>query len=89
MGLSLSWNLAGGSAFAGRIDIDLILFSPSFSGMPHWRRWEVLGKAIAQVRKPVEALAYAPEEIERLREARATLVRHILLQPETVEYHVQ
>lgn len=70
-------------------DIDLLVVSPSFSGMPHWRRWELLGKAIAQVRKPLEVLGYAPEEFERLQNTEASFVRHILLQPETVEVPLQ
>jgi len=70
-------------------DIDLIVISKDFSQMPDWRRWEVLGKAAALLMEPVEALAYAPEEIEVCNQLEGNFIRHILSQPETTEYQVQ
>ena len=54
--------------------------------MPYWRRWEILGKAAARLMEPVEALAYAPEEIETYNQQEGNFVRHILSQTETIEY---
>ncbi len=67
-------------------DIDIIVISKDFSQMPYWRRWEILGKAAARLMEPVEALAYAPEEIETYNQQEGNFVRHILSQTETIEY---
>lgn len=69
-------------------DIDLILVSRDFSNMPAWRRWEILGKAIARIMEPLEPLAYAPEEIEECMGREGNFIRHILTRPETVEYQI-
>jgi len=37
-------------------DIDLLVVSPAFSGMPLWERWEVLGDALAEVLEPIEVI---------------------------------
>lgn len=67
-------------------DIDLIVVSPDFAGMPAWRRWEILGKAAARIMEPVEALAYSPEEVEQNALMQASFLHEVLNQPETVEY---
>lgn len=69
-------------------DIDIIVISKDFSQMPYWRRWEILGKAAAQLMEPVEALAYAPDEIEDCNLREGNFIRHILSQPETIEYQL-
>lgn len=69
-------------------DIDLVVISRDFSKMPAWRRWEVLGKAISRIMEPVEPLAYTPEEIEALMKREGSFLRHILTQPETIEYQL-
>ena len=69
-------------------DIDIIVISKDFSQMPYWRRWKISGKAAAQPMEPVEALAYAPEEIEDYNLREGNFIRHILSQPETIEYQV-
>lgn len=69
-------------------DIDLIVISSDFSKMPAWRRWEVLGKAVARIMEPVEPLAYTPEEVEALMKREGNFIRHILTQPETIEYQL-
>ena len=47
-------------------DIDLLVISSDFSGIPLIERCAILGRAAAEIMEPVEALAYTPEEIERL-----------------------
>lgn len=69
-------------------DIDLLVVSPDFAKMPLWRQWEVLGKATAKVRRPVEALACTPEEVEAKRGNMASFLGYVLSQPEAVEYRV-
>jgi len=64
-------------------DIDLILVSSDFAGVPAWRRWEILGKAVAQVMEPIEALAFTPEEIKMCLQREGNFIRHTLEQPET------
>ncbi|GAF27379.1 hypothetical protein [Neomoorella thermoacetica] len=56
--------------------------------MPAWRRCEVLGKAVARIMEPVEPLAYTPEEVEGLMKREGNFIRHILTQPETIEYQL-
>ena len=41
-------------------DIDLIIISTAFRDMPLWRRWEILGDALAEVMEPTEVRSYAP-----------------------------
>ncbi|NPV71188.1 MAG: nucleotidyltransferase domain-containing protein [Firmicutes bacterium] len=67
-------------------DIDLILVSSAFSGMPAWKRWEVLGDALAEVLEPIEALAYSPEEFEAKKDRKASFLGHLLSQPEVVQF---
>jgi len=43
-------------------DIDLIVISPSFSGMSYWERIDILTEAIYKVFAPIEASAFTPEE---------------------------
>ena len=65
-------------------DIDVIIVSPAFSGMPFWKRWEVLGDALAEVLEPIEVLSYAPEEFEAQSHKQASFLRHVLDQKETI-----
>lgn len=66
-------------------DIDLIIVSPAFSGMPFWKRWEIIGDALAEVMEPIEALALSPEEFEEKKEKKAGFLHYVLEQPETVD----
>lgn len=59
-------------------DIDLIVVSPAFSGMPQWKRWEVLGDALSEVREPIDVLAYSPEEFDARKDREASFLGHIL-----------
>jgi uncharacterized protein len=43
-------------------DIDLVVISPSFSGMSYWARIDALSEAIYLVSAPIEASAFTPEE---------------------------
>jgi len=63
-------------------DIDLIIVSSAFSGMPPWKRWEVLGDALSEVFEPIEVRAYSPEEFD----SRASFLGHILKQTEVVAF---
>ncbi len=65
-------------------DIDLIVVSPAFSGMPRWRRWEVLGDALSDVREPIDVLAYSPEEFDARKDRRASFLGHILKRAEAL-----
>ncbi len=65
-------------------DIDVIIVSPTFSGMPFWRRWEVLGDALAEILEPIEVLSYAPEEFEAQSDKPSSFLRYVLDQKETV-----
>ena len=65
-------------------DIDLIIVSSAFSGMPPWKRWEVLGDAISEDFEPIEVRAYSPEEFDSKKGRRASFLGHILKQPEVV-----
>lgn len=66
-------------------DIDLIMVASAFSGMPLWRRWEILGDALTEVLEPIEILAYSPEEFELERNKQAGFLHHILQLAETAE----
>ena len=67
-------------------DIDLILVSPTFSKMPFWKRWEIIGDALAEVMEPIEVLAFSPEEFEKKKEKQAGFLQHIMKQPETIDF---
>ena len=67
-------------------DIDLIIVSSAFSGMPSWKRWEVLGDALSEVFEPIEVRAYSPEEFDSRKGRRASFLGHILKQPEVVVF---
>ncbi len=69
-------------------DIDLIIVSSAFSDMPLWKRWEVLGDALAEVLQPIEALSYSPEEFTAQKNRQASFLQHILQQPDTIEYQL-
>lgn len=66
-------------------DIDLIMVSSDFSGMPLWQRWEILGDALTEIMEPIEILAYSPEEFELERNKQAGFLNHILRLAETAE----
>ena len=66
-------------------DIDLILISPKFSKMPFWKRWEIIGDALAEVMEPIEVLAFSPEEFEEKKEKQAGFLQYIIKQPETID----
>ncbi|OAT81055.1 nucleotidyltransferase domain-containing protein [Desulfotomaculum copahuensis] len=69
-------------------DIDLIVISKAFKDMPQWRRWEILGDALAEVMEPIEVRGYTPEEIDQAQKQRAGFLYEILSGPETVEYRL-
>ena len=59
-------------------DIDLIVVSPAFTGMPQWKRWEVLGDALSEVFEPIDVLAYSPEEFDARKDRKASFLGQIL-----------
>lgn len=67
-------------------DIDLIIVSSAFSGMPLWKRCEALGDALAEVFQPIDVLAYSPEEFASKKDRAASLLGHILKQPGVVVF---
>ena len=66
-------------------DIDLILVSPKFYKMPFWKRWEIIGDALAEIMEPIEVLAFSPEEFEKKKEKQAGFLQYIIKQPETID----
>lgn len=69
-------------------DIDLLVVSPDFVKMPFLKRLEVLGTAIAKVRKPIEPLACTPDEVQLEKLSKASFLYDVLARQETVEYRV-
>jgi predicted nucleotidyltransferase len=67
-------------------DIDLIIVSSAFSGMPAWKRWEALGDALVEVLEPIEALAYSPEEFETKKNRKSSFLGHVLREPGVIEF---
>lgn len=43
-------------------DIDVVVISPSFTDKSYWERIDILADAIYQVRAPIDASAFTPEE---------------------------
>jgi len=39
--------------------------------MPFWKRWEIIGDALAEVMEPIEALALSPEEFKEKKEKKS------------------
>ena len=66
-------------------DIDLILVSPKFSKMPFWKRWEIIGDALAEIMEPIEVLAFSPGEFKEKKEKQAGFLQYIIKQPETID----
>jgi len=69
-------------------DIDLIIVSPAFTGMPRWKRWEILGDALSEIMEPIEVIAYAPDEIKVAQNQKTGFLHQILSEPETVEFRI-
>lgn len=68
-------------------DIDLIVVSPAFIGMPLWQRFEKLGDALAEVMEPIEVRGYTPEEMDEAKKQKASFLYEVLTEPQTIEYH--
>ncbi|MEW6274965.1 MAG: hypothetical protein AB1556_07625 [Bacillota bacterium] len=66
--------------------MDLIVVSPAFRNMPLWKRWEILGDALAEVMEPIEARGYTPEEIDQAQQQKTSFLYEILTESETVRY---
>ncbi|WP_258360232.1 nucleotidyltransferase domain-containing protein [Moorella sulfitireducens] len=69
-------------------DIDLLVVSPDFARMPLYRRYEVLGKALAKVMQPIEPLACTPEEVQLEKLSKVSFLYDILARQKTVEYQI-
>ncbi|WP_313885497.1 nucleotidyltransferase domain-containing protein [Desulfallas sp. Bu1-1] len=67
-------------------DIDLIVISPAFAGMPLWKRFEKLGEALAEILEPIEVRGYSPEEINEAKKQKACFLYEVLTEPQTIEY---
>ena len=46
-------------------DIDVAIISPAFSGMPLWRRQELLAELLPEADVRLSPLAYSPEELSK------------------------
>ena len=53
-----------------------------------WKRWEVLGDALAEVLEPIEVIGYSPEEFQMQSNKQASFLRHILQQSETTSLNL-
>ncbi|GFN22710.1 nucleotidyltransferase domain-containing protein [Thermanaeromonas sp. C210] len=69
-------------------DIDLLVVSPDFARMPLYRRYEVLGRALARVMQPIEPLACTPEEVQVEKLSRASFLYDVLARQKIVEYQL-
>lgn len=69
-------------------DIDLLVISLDFEEMPVTAQWRAFGKAALALMQPVEPLAFSPREVEECMEREGNFIRHILTQPETIEYRI-
>ncbi|HHY99403.1 MAG TPA: nucleotidyltransferase domain-containing protein [Firmicutes bacterium] len=67
-------------------DIDLLVVSPDFANMPLHRRYEILGKAMAAVRQPIEPLACTPAEVQIENLSKASFLFDVLARQKTLEY---
>jgi predicted nucleotidyltransferase len=67
-------------------DIDLIVVSQDFAAMTPAEKWQKLGKATLTLNEPIEVLPYTPLELQRNLEREGNFIRHILSQPEIMEY---
>lgn len=67
-------------------DMDLLIVSSSFSGRPYAKRWKILGDVLAQIREPIDVLAYSPEEFENRRRNGASFVHYILNHSEKLDW---
>ncbi len=67
-------------------DIDLIVVSSAFTNMPLWKRWEILGDALAKIMEPIEVQAYTQEEIDFAQKRKASFIHEVLNEPQTIEY---
>jgi hypothetical protein len=56
--------------------------------MPLYRRYEVLGKALARVMQPIEPLACTPEEVQVEKLSKASFLYDVLARQKTVEYRL-
>ncbi len=69
-------------------DIDLLVVSSDFAQMPLYRRYEVLGKALARVMQPIEPLACTPDEVKIEKLSKVSLLYDILARQKTIEYQL-
>lgn len=69
-------------------DIDLLVVSPDFVKMPYYRRFEVLGAAIAKVREPIEPLACLSEEVQPEKLSKVNFLYDVLARQKTIEYQI-
>ncbi len=46
-------------------DVDLVVISRDFEDKDYWTRIEILSEAIYEVFKPIEAVAFTPQEWQR------------------------
>lgn len=67
-------------------DIDLIVVSSAFDGMPLWERFEKLGDALAEILEPIEVRGYTPMEMEEAKKQKASFLYEVLTEPQTIEY---
>jgi uncharacterized protein len=67
-------------------DIDLIVVSQDFADMTPAEKWQKLGRAALKLNEPIEVLPYTPLEIRNSLMREGNFIRHILSQPEIMEY---
>ena len=56
--------------------------------MPLYRRYEVLGKALAKVMQPIEPIACTPEEVQIEKLSEISFLYEVLARQKTVDYQL-
>ena len=69
-------------------DIDLLVVSPDFAQMPLYRRYEVLGKALAKVMQPIEPIACTLDEVQIDKLSEISFLYDVLARQKTVDYQL-
>jgi hypothetical protein len=67
-------------------DIDLVVVSRDFANMTPAEKWQKLGRATLALNEPIEVLPYTPLELQSSLKRKGNFIRHILSQPEIMEY---
>ncbi len=66
----------------------LSVVSPDFAQMPLYRRYEVLGKALAKVMQPIEPIACTLDEVQIDKLSEISFLYDVLARQKTVDYQL-